>query len=91
MKAEANQAYEDGDEARLRAILHGWESSPESVKGEGVVAELIRAIRKISQSQERLKTIQEKIQVLEQTELYQMKTKVITAQQAGRDLLMGKN
>jgi DnaJ-domain-containing protein 1 len=87
LMAEANQAYEDGDEERLRAILHGWESSPESVKGEGAAAELIRTIRKIAQSQERLKTIQEEIEALEQTDLYQLKTKVITAQQAGRDLL----
>lgn len=87
LMAEANQAYEDGDEERLRAILHGWESSPESVKGEGVVAELIRTIRKIAQSQQRLKVIQEEIEALEQTDLYQLETKVITAQQAGRDLL----
>jgi DnaJ-domain-containing protein 1 len=87
LMAEANQAYEDGDDERLRAILHGWESSPESVKGEGAAAELIRTIRKIAQSQERLKTIQEEIEDLEQTELYQLKTKVITAQQAGQDLL----
>lgn len=87
LMAEANLAYEDGDEERLQAILHGWESRPESVKREGVVAELIRAIRQISQSQERLKAIQEEIEALEQTDLYQMKTKVIAAHQAGRDLL----
>jgi DnaJ-domain-containing protein 1 len=87
LMAEANQAYEDGDEERLRAILHGWESSPELVKGEGVAAELIRTIRKIVQSQERLKTIQQEIEALEQTELYQLKTQIITAQQAGRNLL----
>ena len=87
LMAEANQAYEDGDEERLQAILYGWESRPESVKGEGAAAELIRTIRKIAQSQERLKTIQEEIEALEQTDLYQLKTKVITAQQAGRDLL----
>lgn len=89
LMAEANQAYEDGDEERLQAILHGWESSSESVKGGGVAAELIRAIRKIAQGQGRdhLKAIQEEIEALEQTDLYQLKAKVITAQQAGQDLL----
>lgn len=87
LMAEANQAYEDGDEERLRAILHSWESSSESVKGEGVVAELIRTIRKISQSQDRLMAIQKEIEALEQTDLYQLKAKVITAEQAGQDLL----
>ena len=86
--AEANQAYEDADEERLRAILNGWETNSKSVKGEGVVTELIGTIRKIAQSQKRLKTIQEETQALEQTDLYQLKTKVITSQQAGQDLLV---
>ena len=85
--AEANQAYEDGDEERLQVILHGWESSSESVKGEGVAAELIRAIRKIAQGRDRLMAIQEEIEALEQTDLYLLQAKVITVQQSGRDLL----
>ena len=35
LMTEANRAYEEGDAARLEAILRDWESSPESVKGEG--------------------------------------------------------
>jgi DnaJ-domain-containing protein 1 len=88
LMAEANQAYEDGDEERLRAILQGWEISSKSAKGEGVVTELVGTIRKIAQSQKRLKTIQEEVKALEQTDLYQLKTKVITAQQTGQDLLL---
>lgn len=44
---EVNKAYEEGDEHRLRAILHAWETSPDSVRGEGVAAELVRIIRRI--------------------------------------------
>jgi hypothetical protein len=46
--AEANRAYEEGDEERLRVILQEWEGSPESVKGDGPGAELVRVIRKIA-------------------------------------------
>lgn len=88
LMAEANQAYEDGDEERLRAILRGWGTSSKSTKGQGVVTELVGTIRKISQSQKRLKTIQEEVKALEQTDLYQLKTKVITAQKTGQDLLV---
>ncbi len=88
LMAEANQAYEDGDEERLQTILHQWESRPESVKGEGTTSELIRTIRKISQCQKRLKAIQEEILALEQTDLYQLETKVVMEQQSGRDLLV---
>jgi DnaJ-domain-containing protein 1 len=39
LMVEANLAYENQDEERLKVILHGWETSPESIQGEGVVAQ----------------------------------------------------
>jgi DnaJ-domain-containing protein 1 len=86
LMAEANQAYEDADEDRLREILHQWQSSPESVKGEGIGAELIRLLRQISQSRERLKSIEKEIEAVEQTELHQLKSQVLMAEQVGKDL-----
>jgi hypothetical protein len=86
--AEANQAYADGDEARLQSILREWESSPESVKGEGTGAELIRIIRKIAQAEERLRSIQAEIIELKSSDLYQLKGKVEEAEGEGRDLLV---
>jgi DnaJ-domain-containing protein 1 len=86
LMAAANQAYEDADEDRLREILHQWQSSPEAVKGEGIGAELIRLLRQISQSRERLKSIEKEIEAVEQTELHQLKSQVIKAEQAGKDL-----
>lgn len=65
----ANQAYEAGDIEALKAILHSWESSPESVKGDGVVAELIRVIRKIAQCRERLRAIEQEFKAVKETEL----------------------
>ena len=88
LMAEANQAYEDGNLERLQAILHDWQSSPESVKGKGISFELIRIIRQIAQSRKRLKTIQAEIRALEKTELFQLKTKVKEAQETGQDLLI---
>lgn len=87
LMAEANSAYEEGDEAKLQAILNEWESSPESVKGEGVAAELVRVIRKIAQVKERLRVIETEIDQLEKTDLYKLKTEVEKAEDEGRDLL----
>lgn len=87
LMVEANLAYENEDEERLKAILHSWETSPESIQGEGVVAKLIRTIRQIAQSQTRLKAIQEEIEALKETDLYQLRNQVITAQEAGHNLL----
>jgi hypothetical protein len=87
LMAEANRAYEEGDEARLQAILREWESSPESVKGEGAGADLVRIIRKIAQVEERLKTIEAEMTRLRASDLYQLKVKVHEAGNEGRDLL----
>ena len=85
--AEANQAYEEGNEIRLREILREWESSPDAIKGDGVAAELIRVIRKIAQVQERLRTIEATIDDLESSDLYRLKNEVESAEAEERDLL----
>lgn len=86
--AEANRAYfEERDETRLEAILHEWESSPGSVKGDGVAAELVRVIRKINQVEERLNVIKAEIDQLGKSAVYQMKMKAQEAESEGRDLL----
>ena len=87
LMAKVNLAYENGDLEKLTAILQDWENSPESIKGEGISFELIRIIRQIAQSRDRLKAIQLEITDLEQTELFQLKTKVIEAETVGQDLL----
>jgi len=85
--AEATNAYERGDETRLREILSEWESSPESVKGEGAGADLVRVIRKIAQVERRLQAIAAQINQLVESGLHQLKTTVDEAAAQGRDLL----
>jgi hypothetical protein len=87
LMAEANQAYKEGDEAHLQAILDEWQSSPESVKGDGPGAELVRIIRKISQVEERLRIIELTISELQESDLYQLKMDVGAAEKDSRDLL----
>lgn len=87
LMAEANRAYETGDVNHLEAILREWESSPESVKGEGIGAELVRVIRKIAQVRERLYIIESKMTKLKQSELYHLQIKSEEAQKQGLDLL----
>jgi DnaJ-domain-containing protein 1 len=87
LMAEVNQAYEDGDEERLRSILRRWQSSPESVKGEGIAVELIRVLRQISQSRDRLRGIEEELNEVQKTELYQLKSQVENSEKLGQDLL----
>ena len=87
MMAEANCAYEEGNEDRLREILEQWESSSEAVEGEGTGAELIRVIRKIAQVEARLRAIDAEMAKLKASDLWQLKEKVEEAENKERDLL----
>jgi serine/threonine protein kinase len=83
----AQKAFEEGDEKELREILNEWESSPESVKGEGVAAELIRLIRKIALVEQRIKTIETEIHSLQESDLWKLRSKAEEAENEGRNLL----
>ena len=87
LMAEANQAYEEGDEARLNKILNEYECSPESVKGEGAGAELVRVIRRLSQARGRLAEIEAELQQLMRSDLYQLSERASEAEKYGRDVL----
>jgi chromosome segregation ATPase len=87
LMAAVNRAYEDGDEARLVAILREWENSPETVSGEGPGADLVRTIRKIAQVRLRLDAIQSEMDQLKATDLYVLMARASEAEAQGRDLL----
>lgn len=87
LMAEANRAYEDGDEVKLRSILHQWENGPESVPGDECGARLVRVIRKIAQVKARLRAIDIEFLKLKESSLFQLKTKVEEHEKKGRDLL----
>jgi hypothetical protein len=87
LMSDANIAFENGDAEQLRQILHEWESSPESVKGDSTAAELIRVIRKIAQARERVDAIDARISTLNKSELFQLKRRVEESAMGGIDLL----
>jgi len=87
LMAKANRAYQEGDTEKLRAILSEWEDSPESVKGKGTGAELVRLIRKIAQVEGRLRTIALEMAQLKESDLHELRKKVEEAENKGRDLL----
>jgi len=86
LMAEANKAYERGDEARLAKILAEYDCSPEVVEGEGTGAELVRAIRRVSQARGRLAEIEAELDELLRSDLYQLKSRVEEAEKGGHDV-----
>ncbi len=87
LMAKANKAYADGDEDLLAQMLAEEQNSPENVKGDGVGAELIRVIRRIALAEERLRNIDKEFASLEESELFELKSKVEEAETEGRELL----
>lgn len=85
--AEANEAYQRGDAESLRRILEQYEDSPDSVRGVGVAADLIRVLRQIKQVKDRLVEIETEIITLEQSDIAVLREKAYEASQQGRDLL----
>jgi hypothetical protein len=83
----ANEAYERSDENALRAILREWQDSPEFIRGEGVVAELVRMIRTIARAEAHIGVIDDKIAEAKRSDLYRLKLKTAEAEAEGRDLL----
>jgi hypothetical protein len=87
LMAEANRAYQQGDVDALRRILEEYESSPESVQGTGVAADLVRVIRQIRQVQKRLVQIELEITSLCGSDIARLKTKAKEVGNQGRNLL----
>jgi hypothetical protein len=89
LMAEANRAYQQGDVDALRRILEEYESSPESVQGTGVAADLVRVIRQIRQVQKRLVQIELEVASLIDSDIAKLRAKADAARAEGRELLSG--
>ena len=87
LMAQANLAYRRGDADALRKILEEYKSSPESVKGEGVAADLERVLRQIDRILKRLAQIESEVTELTSSEIAKLMAKVETATAKGRNLL----
>src|SRR5271166_6488067 len=86
LMADANAAYQSGDVETLRRILEEYESSPESVRGEGVAADLVRVIRQIKQIRSRLPQIELEIANLVDSDIAKLRAKADAAREEGREL-----
>jgi hypothetical protein len=87
LMAQANEAYSRGDSDALQSILNDYQESSESVRGEGVGAELIRIIRQIHEARRNIVALDEELDRLASGELSRLKRDTEIAEGEGRDLL----
>ncbi len=86
LMVEVNNAYEDGDENGLLAILDEWNENAE-IQSTDIGAKLVRAIRKIAQVTGHLENVTAEIDRLKQLDLYALFTKCEAAKLQRRNLL----
>jgi formylglycine-generating enzyme required for sulfatase activity len=85
--ALVNEAYEKGDVAAIKKVLDEWEASPDSIPGTGIVVELIRVIRRLSQLRTRLEELETSIEALCSTDIYKLYQRHEDARVRGEELL----
>lgn len=85
--AAVNEAYEKGDFEAIQRVLADWEASPDIVTGDGIVAELIRVIRRLSQVRTRLLEIEKTVETLRQTDIFVLFKQHEESKSRGEDLL----
>jgi hypothetical protein len=84
---EANRAYAQGDEDRLRWILRSWESNPEAMQESGSDSTRLRLPRRIAQLEEQLALVTGDLAALEDSPMWRLKAMVDEAAANGRDLV----
>ncbi len=86
LMAEANKAYEEGDEETLSRLLGDWHESPDTVKGADIGADLVRVIRQLAQVKKRFGILRSERIRLEESENNTLRLKVETEMREGRNL-----
>lgn len=86
LMAEANRAYAERDEDRLRLILRAWQRSPESVIGDDPEADQLRVERRTAEIDERLIAIEAELADLKRSAIFRLKGKIDDAKAGGWDL-----
>lgn len=87
LMAKLNEAYSAGDQNQLNKLVEDFKNSPETVSGDSVGDDLVRAIRQIAQIRSRLIELREEKLKAELSELFVLREKVRAEMDEGRDLL----
>ena len=87
LMAKLNEAYSAGDQKQLNKLVEDFKNSPETVRGDSVGDDLVRAIRQMAQIRARLKELKEEKLTAQLSELFVLRQKVNAEMEEGRDLL----
>ena len=86
LMAEANRAFAERDEDRLRLILRTWQRSPDAIVGDDAESERLRVERRIAESEARLVAIDVEFTDLRKSAIWRLRTKLAETRAQGWDL-----
>jgi hypothetical protein len=87
LMALVNLAYERGDQRAIEKLIEEFGQDPEAIVGEDIGSRIVKAIRRIAQLRRRLGEIQQEMEALKKTEIFQLKQNIEKAEAMGDDPL----
>lgn len=87
LMAQVNLAYERGDLKAIEKLIEEYGQDPEAITGEDVASRLVKSIRRIAQLRRRMGELQQQIEAMRQTEIFQLKQTIEEKEAIGGDPL----
>ncbi len=87
MMAQVNLAYERGDQKAIEKLVSEYGQDPEAITGGDVASRIVKAIRRIAQLRRRMGEVQQQMEAMQQTDIFQLKQTIEEAEAMGGDPL----
>jgi len=87
LMAQVNRAYENGDQRTIERLIEEYGHDPEAIAGADIGSRIVKAIRRIAQLRRRLEEARHELEVLQQSELFQLRQDIEDGETSGEDPL----
>lgn len=87
LMAQVNLAYERGDQQAIEKLVAEYGQDPEAITGGDVASRLVKVIRRIAQLRRRMGEVQQQMEAMQLTEIFQLKQIIEEAEAMGGDPL----
>jgi len=87
LMAQVNLAYEHGDQKAIEKLINEYGQDPEAITGGDIASRIIKSIRRIAQLRRRMGEVQQEIETMQQTEIFELKQTIEETEAMGGDPL----
>jgi hypothetical protein len=87
LMALVNLAYERGDQAAIEKVIQEFGQDPEWIVGEDIGSRIVKAVRRNAQLRRRLDEVQQEMDGMQKSEIFQLKQNIQAAEAKGDDPL----